>query len=285
MRVSETSVDIDGRQMVVQETGPVDGVPVLLVHGFPLNHAMWQNQIQGLDPPGNRFRVLCPDLMGCGSSGPIDGETSMQQIADQLAAMLEQLQVCRPVVFCGLSMRGYVGWQFLQHHRDKVSHLIACNTRAAADSQIVARGRRQIAISVLQTGTAPIAASLPEKLFALRTAVPGESAPGKSAEYRLIENTIARTDPDTIAKLQRAMADRPDATPMLNRVVVPTLVIAGECDVITPPDEMRTMAAQITGAKFACIAGVGHLTPLEDGPAFNALVTEFLAGVGSGEAG
>jgi len=157
MEAQQRAVDVNGQKMMVWERGPVDGIPVVMVHGFPLSHSMWSNQIDGLDPDGKRFRVLCPDLFGCGQSDTIQDGTSMEQIADQLAGMLDELGVSEKVVFCGLSMGGYVGWQFLQRHRDRVSHLIACNTRAGADSEEAALNRKRMSTSVVLMGIQPIA--------------------------------------------------------------------------------------------------------------------------------
>ncbi len=125
------------------------GAPTLLmVHGFPLDHSMWRYQIRPLSEHG---RVLCPDLPGFGRSTTGGQPISMRQMADDLAGYLDQLGIDQ-VVFCGLSMGGYIGWQFWRHHSQRLSGLIACDTRSGADTETVARARRISANLVRQQG-------------------------------------------------------------------------------------------------------------------------------------
>ena len=196
----------------------------------------------------------------------------MEQISDQLAAMLDKLGVSQKVVFCGLSMGGYVGWQFLQRHGERVSHLIACNTRASSDSEEAALGRKRMATSVVLMGIQPIADAMMLTLF-----YSGGTPSDEDKEKRVqINKAIASTEVQTIAKLQLAMAARPDMTEFLGQIDVPTLVISGRQDTITPVEEMQAMADAIAGSTFVCIENAAHLTPLENGPEFNQAVRDFL---------
>jgi 3-oxoadipate enol-lactonase len=122
------------------------GIPLLLVHGFPLDHSMWSHQIEELSSFG---RVLAPDLRGFGQSGVTEGTVTMERFADDLAALLDAVGVGEPVVFCGLSMGGYIGWQFWKRHPSRLRALVLCDSRAAADSAEGARARRQSAEKVL----------------------------------------------------------------------------------------------------------------------------------------
>src|SRR5687768_13865152 len=103
------------------------GTPLLLVHGFPLDHTMWQVQIDGL---AERYRVIAPDLRGFGQSSVTQGLVTMQRMADDIAELLSGIKLSEPVVFCGLSMGGYVAWQFALRHRQRLARLILCDTRA-----------------------------------------------------------------------------------------------------------------------------------------------------------
>ena len=260
-------IHTSGGVMHVADRGPVDGKPILFVHGFPLDHKMWTNQLDYFSDRSVRFRLLCPDLIGCGLSDPIGGPTSMKIIANELAQMLTQIEV-GPVVFCGLSMGGYVGWQFCEHHQQHVSCLIAANTRSNADSELVARGRRSMAQSIATSGTQTLADNLVDKLF-----VNGKESPAAAK----IHSTISSTPVETIAQHQLAMAARPDMSDFITTLDLPTLVIAGRGDTITPLDEMRKMARKIPRSQFVCLEKAGHLTPLEQGDAFNNAVAEFLS--------
>src|SRR6202008_1566308 len=111
-------------------------------HGFPLDHSMWKHQI---DEFAKSHLVIAPDLRGFGKSTATSGETSMRQFADDLAAMLDALQITEPVVYCGLSMGGSIGWQFVQQQRRRLRGLIVCDARAAADTPEAAKGRAALA--------------------------------------------------------------------------------------------------------------------------------------------
>lgn len=263
-------IDIGEVQLNVVDAG--QGPPLLLVHGFPLDHTMWQGQIEALSASR---RVIAPDLRGFGDSDVTDGPRTdstmtMQQFADDLAALLDALAVAEPVAFCGLSMGGYIGWQFVQRHRGRLSHLIQCDTRATADTDEARAARLKAAEIVLKEGTQPIAASMLPKLFAESTAADNPTVVEATRQVML------NTSPQAIAAAQRGMAERPDVTEMLGRIDVPTLILVGEHDVISPPDEMRAIAAAIPGARFVQIDAAGHMAPLEQPAAFNAAIREFL---------
>ena len=244
-----------------------EGHPILLVHGFPLDHSMWNHQILDLSKD---YRILAVDLPGFGSSQSLDSPVSIRDFADALAEMLDQLQIDQPVTFCGLSMGGYIGWQFLKHHPDKVHSLIACDTRAANDDDRTARGRRLMAQQVIKDGSESITAGMAKKIC-------GETTFERNQD--VIEHVsfmIRSTHPNSIAAGQLAMADREDATSLLGEIQAPTLFVVGMEDVVTPPDEMQAMADVVAGSRLVKIPHAGHLAPLENPPAFNAAVRAFL---------
>lgn len=243
------------------------GKPILLVHGFPLDHSMWRFQFNEF---AKHHRVICPDLAGFGASPTSTIQMTMKSFADDLAGLLVALKVSQPVVYCGLSMGGYIGWQFWKHHSDKLSHLVACDTRAAADSREVARARRIASQSVRHTGSRPVADAMIEKLFYQAK----ESAKKPISEP--VHQVMSRTLPESIASGQLAMADRPDATSWLAEIKIPTLFVVGEHDEITPPAEMRDNAQAAAGSEFLEIHDAGHMAPLENPDEFNRGLISFL---------
>ncbi len=244
-------------------TGPV----ILLGHGFPLSHAMWKYQIDGL---ANRFRIVAADLPGFGASPASQTPISMRGLADTLAGLLDAMGVTEPVAYCGLSMGGYVGWQFWKHHRDRLSHLIACDTRAAGDTEQVKRARNISAQSVMKTGANPVADSMVQKLFHDSDSASKQTIVGE------VHRIIAQTDPASIATGQLAMAERPDATPWLSEIEIPTLFVVGEFDEITTPEEMKGNADLVSGSRFIQIENAGHMAPLENHVQFNWELMKFL---------
>jgi pimeloyl-ACP methyl ester carboxylesterase len=206
------------------------GPPLLLVHGFPLDHTMWRHQIAHF---AATHRVIAPDLRGFGKSEVTPGTFTMKQQAGDLAGLLPTIGENRPAVLCGLSMGGYVAWQFVEHHRSKLAALIVCDTKAAADTAEARKGRLESAERLEREGTSFIANVMLPKLF-------GDELSENPRPF--VDETAAviqRTDPRGAAAAQRGMAEREDYRDRLAKINVPTLVICGENDVISPTKRCR----------------------------------------------
>jgi pimeloyl-ACP methyl ester carboxylesterase len=260
-------IDIGEVQLNVVDEGR--GAPLLLVHGFPLDHSMWAGQIAELS---RSCRVIAPDLRGFGQSDATPGTVTMGQFADDLAGLLDALNVREPVTFCGLSMGGYVGWQFVARHANRLGRLIVCDSRSIADTPDGAAGRLKTAEKVLREGASVVAEGMIPKLFSRA------SLDSNASYVAATREVIRRTSPDGIAAALRGMAERPDVTGQLGRITVPTLVLCGAEDAISGPAEMRTIAEAIPGAQFVEIAGAGHMAPLEKPAEVNNAIRQFLVG-------
>lgn len=264
--MSMRHVEIGDGTLAVLDQG--SGPPVLLVHGFPLDHSMWSGQIEALSA---RCRVIAPDLRGFGGSGVAEGIATMEGFADDLARLLDALQIDEPTTFVGLSMGGYIAWQFWRRHADRLGRLVLCDTRALPDADETARGRLLTAERVLVQGPSVIAEPMLERLFA------PETRAAQAACIESVRRVILGTSPLSIAAALRGMAQRVDATPWLPLLDVPTLVVCGEHDAISPPTEMRALAAALPRANYVQLDGVGHMAPLEDPAAFNQQFMNWLA--------
>jgi 3-oxoadipate enol-lactonase len=248
-----------------------DGQPVLLVHGFPLDHTMWDAQIDALC---ERFRVIAPDLRGFGQTplGDTDANAgvSMEHYADDLAELLDAVGIEEPIVLLGFSMGGYIAWQFVRKYANRLRALIQYDTRAAADTDEARAGRLKMADNVAEWGAARVAEMMGPKLVA-RAAYESQ-LPVVKAVRRIVE----RTSPAGIAAAQRGMAARPDMTAFLPKITMPTLIVVGAEDAISPPPEMNSIADAIPGSKYVIIPNSGHMTPMENPAAVNAAIREFL---------
>lgn len=261
-------------RLAVEDNGmSTSRAPLLLVHGFPLDHTMWQAQI---DYFGRRGRVIAPDLRGFGeSAGSVDRDdprTSylMDDFADDLLAMLDALAVRGPVVFCGLSMGGYIGWRFWRRYRERMLALVVCDSPALADTRQAALGRAELARRVLTDGAEPVVSAMVPKLFGRKTI---------AEQWPCIAQTeaaIRRASPKGVALALGGMALRPDSTELLATIRVPALVAVGEHDAISSVEEMRGIADQIPDAEFVVIPDAGHMSPLENPEAFNIALEKFL---------
>jgi pimeloyl-ACP methyl ester carboxylesterase len=253
------------------------GEPVLLVHGFPLDHTMWDAQIGALS---KHARVIAPDLRGFGQSplGPVDPTDgiTMERYADDLAEFLDELNLGadQPVVFVGLSMGGYIAWQFARKYASRLRALVLLDARSLADTDDARAGRLKMAESVAEWGSGRVAEMMGPRLSAPSTF---KTKPEIIAALRrVVENTA----PAAIAAAQRGLAARPDMTGFLPQIKVPTLVIVGDQDVISPPAEMQAIAAAIPNASFVVIPNSGHMTTMENPEAVNVALTRFIQGIG-----
>jgi pimeloyl-ACP methyl ester carboxylesterase len=252
------------------------GTPVLLVHGFPLDHTMWKAQIEAL---ADHARVIAPDLRGFGQSplGKVDSlrGITMKQYADELAEFLDALGLTEPIVLIGFSMGGYIVWQFVRKYQHRLRALVQCDTRAAADTDEGRALRLKMADNVGEWGAARVAEMMGPKLLAPRSF---ETKPEVVEAVRLV---VERTDPAAIAAAQRGMAARPEMTSFLPSIRVPSLALVGAQDAISPPAEMRAIADAITNSEFIEIPDAGHMTTMENPAAVNQAVHQFIDKGGS----
>jgi pimeloyl-ACP methyl ester carboxylesterase len=245
---------------------------VVLLHGFPLDHTMWLPQIEALS---QHFRVIAPDLRGFGKStlgnATPTSDMPLEQYADDVVLLLDALEITQPIVLAGFSMGGYIAWQFVRKYADRLRALVACDTRAAADTDEARANRLKMADKIHEWGSARVAETMGPKLFAA-----GKFAANPTIVQEL-RDVVARTSPDAIAVAQRAMAARPDMSSLLPRINVPTLVIAGVEDALIPPQEMQQIASAIPNGQYVEIAGAGHMAPVENPAAVNAALSHFVS--------
>jgi 3-oxoadipate enol-lactonase len=250
----------------VQGAGPA----VLFVHGYPLDRTMWRAQIDGLEG----YLRIAPDLRGMGHSDAPDLGYGMNIYAADLAALLDALHIDE-VILCGLSMGGYIAFEFLRHWRSRVRGLVLMDTRADADGPEARRGRDSAAASAREGGAEAIAHSIMPKLLAPSTL---------STRPELVEQVrrmIVSTPVAGIVGALSAMRDRPNSEPLLPTLAgLPTLVVVGEFDAVISPDEAREMARAIPGSRVSVVSGAGHLPPVEQPDEVTRLLRDFARSIG-----
>jgi len=257
---------VNGINMKVLVAG--SGPPLLFVHGFPLNHQMWQAQVERFK---NKFTVLVPDLRGFGASEITQGTITMEQHANDLNTLLTQLKIEEPVIFCGLSMGGYIAWEFWKNFPQRLHAFILCDTRSGSDSEEGISNRLKMADLVLNHGPESISASMIPNLISEAT-----QRDHPEIAKRLIE-MIESTDREGIAASQRGMAERKDFSDEISDIQIPTLFIVGSEDRLTPPNIMKTMSAQLPHAEYLEVPDAGHMAPMEAPDFVNQAMEEFLA--------
>ena len=263
------TIEIGKRRLAYLRRGDC-GPVLMLVHGFPLDHTMWKFQIEAF---ADRCRVIAVDLRGFGESSSQDETVTMERYADDCALLLDDLEIREPITYCGLSMGGYVGWQFWKRHRPRLERFVLCDTKAKADNDEVARGRQRMAYEVLAKGAGIVVDSMLPRLFAPATF---RNHPERVAD---LERVMRATSPSAIAAALRGMASRMDVTGWLASIELPTLVICGVEDEISRPEEMEAIAGAMPAARFVCLPEAGHMSPLENPDAFNRSLEAFLFSV------
>lgn len=251
-----------------EESGqPSSNRVLLLVHGFPFHSGMWRPQ---LDEPPPGWRVIAPDLPGFGAS-PLTGDTlTMDDAADALAELLGSLGVRRAVV-CGLSMGGYISFALFRRHPNLVRALVLCDTKAGADGEAARKARHAGVARVTAEGTAGFVDDMLPKLLSPHTR---RRQPEVEESLRDI---MTAAPAESVAAALRGLAARPDSAPLLQAIMVPTQVIVGSDDEITPVVEAQFLARGIRGALLTIVPDAGHVPNLENPASFNRTLHSFLA--------
>ena len=255
---------VNGGRLAYEDVGA--GEALLLLHAFPLSGAMWRPQVAAFQ---GRYRVIVPDLRGFGASEVREGPALMEQFAADLLALCDQLQIER-FALCGLSMGGYISFAILRAAAERVWALVLADTKAGADSAEAQTAREANARLAESQGAAALADKMIPSLLATTT----------GAEVRAeLRTMIQANPPQGLAAALRGMAARPASFATLAALSVPTLVIVGSEDGLTPPAEARAIQAAVTGSQLVEIAGAGHLASIEQPVLFNAALEAFLLSV------
>ena len=255
------------RSVFYEEAGK--GFPLILIHGFPHNRSLWADQLFGLC---DRCRVIAPDLRGFGESPPAP-PWSMESFAGDIAALMERLEIEKAIIG-GLSMGGYVAFEFLRRYGDRVHSLILADTRAGADSDETKAKRRELQ-RIAQTGGAQAVADA--QIVGMIGATTRETRPDIVQRMHAM---MSSAPVEGIVGALEAMMNRPDSTPMLSEIDVPVLIAVGEEDALTPVKESRAMHEAIPHSTLAIIPKAGHVSNIEDHLEFNSVARNFLASVG-----
>jgi pimeloyl-ACP methyl ester carboxylesterase len=235
---------------------------LLLIHGFPLNSRMWEGQIAFAAARG--WRVLAPDL-----TVVTKADATVDDFAGVAIDLMDGLHIEGAVVG-GLSMGGYVTFALVRHAARYIRGLILADTRSQADTPEGVDGRKKMLQLLKDQGPSAVADQMIPKLIGETTK---RTRPQIADELHAI---IMANSAEAIGSALNAMMTRPDATPLLASIHVPTLVVVGAEDTLTPPPLAEQMHAGIAGSQLVVIDGAGHMPNLEKPNAFNQVLADFL---------
>jgi len=263
-RILSQSIKSGDAEIVYWAVG--DGPPVLLLHPFPANHEFWLPVAETL---ATRYRLILPDLRGHGDSGVGEGPATMEKHAADLARVMDDADVGRAPLI-GISIGGYILFEFWRKHRGRVAALGLCNTKAPADGPEARAGRLQAANDVIDRGTEPFFESMIPKLMGKTT---------REARPDLVDGALRmmrQMSPEDVAQVQRGMADRPDSVETLKTINVPTLLVTGDEDTLTGVNEAELMRQHIANSQLRVIPKAGHYAAWEQPQDAATLLRQFL---------
>ncbi|HEX6730034.1 MAG TPA: alpha/beta fold hydrolase [Pyrinomonadaceae bacterium] len=242
------------------------GPAIVLIHGYPFNRTMWDEQVAALR---DNYRVIRLDLRGHGESESSEGPATMNLMAQDITSLLDQLDIGRAVIG-GLSMGGYVTLAFHRLFPARVEKLLLADTRAQADTEENKKVRGEQAQKILAEGMGGIADMMLPKLLA------PETVSKRPEVVKRVRTMMLQTKPEGAASALRGMAGREDQTERLSEIKVPTLILVGRDDAITPVADSEMMHAAIAGSRFLVIENAGHVSNIEQPEQFNKALIDFL---------
>jgi 3-oxoadipate enol-lactonase len=240
-------------------------IPLIFIHGFPFDKSMWNPQVDFFK---SSFRVITYDIRGVGKSAN-SGMAGMTIYADDLAAIIEELDLKKAVV-CGLSMGGYILLNAVNRFPEKFEALILADTQCVADTPEGIEKRKNTIRQIEENGLDDFAKSFVGNVFSK------ESLINKIEAVENIQNVILSATPGTVTGTLNALAQRSETCSVLDKIKIPSLILCGREDIVTPVKQSEFMHANIKGSKLGIIDNAGHLSNLEQPVAFNKLIFDFV---------
>ncbi|HZD12808.1 MAG TPA: alpha/beta fold hydrolase [Candidatus Binatus sp.] len=239
---------------------------IVLLHAFPLDHNVWKPQAKALS---SEYYIVTPDFRGHGQSEATVEAYSMDLLASDVKALIDSLGL-RNIVLGGISMGGYVAFAYARLFPEDLRALLLVDTKAEADTSQARMGRMEMADTVRKKGVSAFADQMLPRLFSK------ESMNLNNSFVQEARKIIEAMNPVGIVGGLKGLAERADSTPLLERSRVPTLIIAGEEDQITTPENAKTIMKGIVGSKLVIIPKAGHISTLEQPEKVTSAIQTFL---------
>lgn len=250
-------------------TGVNNRGSIIFLHGFPFDQNMWDAQGEFLK---NDFLCVTYDIRGLGKSDPGDGQFTMEMLADNCLTIIAELKLDKPVL-CGLSMGGYLGFRVLERAQEIFSAAILCDTRAESDSDTAKLKRASGVNQINAEGVEKFVEEFVPNCFSEKYKTE------KVNEYNVYLERSKKSNPSGVKGCLLAMQGRTSVTASLPNFKIPILLLCGEDDKLTPPEEMRSISDKIHTSKYLIVPGSGHMTPIENPNFVNTSIKDFLSGL------
>lgn len=250
--------------------GDINNKSIVFVHGFPFDHFMWDDQVNELSKD---YYCVRYDIRGLGDSPAGDGQFTIESFVEDLELIIDEMNLSKPIL-CGLSMGGYISLRAAERMQSKFSAMILCDTKSVADDN---EGKLKRAAAIKQINSGQFKNFIDS--FVLNCFGEKYVKENKTA-YDTVLNRSKKNNPIGVKGCILAMAGRTDTTYILKDILLPTLVICGSEDKLSPPDVMKSMANQIPNSVFLLVEEAGHMTPIEKPKVVNNAIKEFLLELG-----
>lgn len=239
------TINVNGIRLAYERRGT--GSPLVLLHGYPLDHHLWDEVVPLLQ---DTFDLIVPDLRGFGESSTVDSFYTMEDIASDIAALLDHLEI-EKTAMVGHSMGGYVALAFARLYPERITGLGLVSTQVLADAPDRRDGRYKSAAEVADKGIASVVAAMTPKF---------------TSDARLQEfarQSMEQQQPAAYIGALKAMAERVDSTPLLSSLTVPVVIVHGDADSLIPIDRAREVKVALPNAHLVEIGGAGHMPMME----------------------
>ncbi len=246
-------------------------IPVIFLHGFPFDKTMWHLQLDALQAT---YHLISLDIRGFGKSKDDTTPLSIDLFTDDLIAFMDQLSI-EKAVLCGLSMGGYIALNAVNRFPDRFEALVLCDTQCIADTPEAKEKRYETIEDIKANGLTGFTDAFVKKVFCK------ESLKTKKKLVSQLKSVIASNQPQAVIQGLTAIAERAETCSILSKITIPTLIICGSDDAVTPLSKSEYMQLQIKGSVLQVIEHAGHVSNLEQPEAFNKHLNEFLKTVGS----
>ncbi|MBP6512021.1 MAG: alpha/beta fold hydrolase [Bacteroidia bacterium] len=267
-RGSNLFIDVNDIKVCYDDCGKGE-IPIIFIHGFPFDKLMWQPQ---LDLFGKNYRVIAYDIRGFGKSTIGSAQGSINLFADDLVKFMDGLEIKKAIV-CGLSMGGYILLNAIIRYPQRFDAIILSDTQCIADS-FEAKEKRKKAISQIVAGKInDFALGFIANIFS------DETKKTKGDVVEKIKRTILSTRAEAVTATLSVLAERQDLCSSISQIEVPTLIICGEQDIVTPVEQAEFLHDTIPNSQLKIIENAGHMSNLEKPDEFNMHIVEFLSGI------
>jgi 3-oxoadipate enol-lactonase len=251
------------------DQGPEDSPVIIFIHGFPLNKSMWTKQLDALK---DNYRVIAYDIRGHGESESGTSVFSIERFVSDLLYFMDALKIDKASI-CGLSTGGYIALNAIENYPNRFESLVLSDTLCIGDSKKTIETLINSTLTIKKNGVKKYAEESVKNLFA------PTSFTTKASEIAAVIEMIQNTSEESLIKTLMALCFREQTCSLIHQIKVPTLILVGEHDIITPPELANFMHEKIKDSRIHIIAESGHLSNMENPTEFNNQLVKFFASV------